>query len=128
MLACVISGTISGLAITQFGITPLVATLGTGALLGGAVLQITSGTANVSTPAGLDRFALDKTAGIPNTVLIAAAVLLLVTAVIRHTVLGRRFVAVGASPAAARAAGIPVRATRSARTSSPRSRTEAPAS
>jgi ribose transport system permease protein len=63
----------------------------------------------VSTPAGLDRFALDKTAGIPNTLLIAAAVLSVVTAIIRLTVLGRRFVAVGASPVAARAAGIPVR-------------------
>ena len=45
VLACVASGTISGLAVTQLGITPLVATLGTGALLTGAVLQITSGTA-----------------------------------------------------------------------------------
>ena len=42
--------------------------------------------------------------------LIAVGVLLVVTFVIRKTVLGRRFVAVGASPAAARAAGIPVRA------------------
>ena len=74
------------------------------------MLQITSGTANVSTPAGLDSFALAKTAGVPNTVLIAVGVLLLVTFVISKTVLGRRFVAVGASPAAARAAGIPVRA------------------
>ena len=110
VLACIVSGTISGLAITQFGITPLVATLGTGALLQGAVLQITSGVANVSTPNGLASFALAKTAGIPNTVLIAAAALVVVTAMIRLTVLGRNFVAVGASPAAARAAGIPVRA------------------
>jgi ribose transport system permease protein len=109
VLACVISGTISGLAITQFGITPLVATLGTGALLQGAVLQITSGVANVSTPPGLARFALAKSAGVPNTLWIAVVVLVLVTGVIRFSVLGRRFVAVGASPPAARAAGIPVR-------------------
>ena len=37
-------GTISGLAVTRFGITPLVATLGVDALPPGAVLQITSGT------------------------------------------------------------------------------------
>ncbi len=42
--------------------------------------------------------------------MIAAGVLLVVTVVIRMTVLGRRFVAVGASPPTARAAGIPVRA------------------
>jgi ribose transport system permease protein len=100
---------VSGIAITRFGITPLVATLGTGALLQGAILQITSGTANISTPSGLDTFALDKTFGIPNTLLIAVAVLLVVAAVIRSTVLGRRFVAVGASPPAARAAAIRVR-------------------
>lgn len=109
VLACVCSGLVSGTAITRFGITPLVATLGTGALLQGAILQITNGTANISTPASLDTFALDKTLGIPNTVLIAAGVLLLVAAVIRSTVLGRRFVAVGASPPAAHAAAIRVR-------------------
>ena len=57
--------------------------------------------ATASTPAGLDSFALDKTVGIPNTVLIAVVAVVVVTAVIRTTVLGRRFVAVGASPAAA---------------------------
>ena len=109
VVACACSGLVSGIAITRFGITPLVATLGTGALLQGAILQITSGTANISTPSSLDTFALDKTLGIPNTALIAVAVLVIVSAVIRSTVLGRRFVAVGASPPAARAAAIRVR-------------------
>jgi ribose transport system permease protein len=108
VVACVCSGLISGLAITRFGITPLVATLGTGALLQGAILQITNGTATVSTPSALDSFALAKTLGIPNTVWIAVAVVVVVSIVIRSTVVGRRFVAVGASPRAARAAGIRV--------------------
>jgi len=108
VLACVASGLVSGLAITQFGITPLVATLGVNGLLIGTVYQLTSGQATATSPAGLASFAASKTIGIPNTALIAAGTVIVVAALLRTTVLGRRFVAVGASPAAARAAGIRV--------------------
>jgi len=109
LLACVCSGLVSGIAVTWLGVTPLVATLGVNALLIGVVLQITSGASTFSSPPGLARFALDKTAGIPNTVIIAVIVVALVAAFIRVTVVGRRFVFAGASPAAAHAAGIRVR-------------------
>lgn len=109
VLACICSGLVSGIAVTWLGITPLVATLGVNALLIGVVLQITSGASTFSSPPGLARFALDKTAGIPNTVIIAVIVVGLVAAFIRVTVVGRRFVFAGASPAAAYAAGIRVR-------------------
>jgi ribose transport system permease protein len=108
-LACVSSGLISGIAITWLSVTPLVATLGVNALLIGTVLQITSGASTSSAPPGLARFALDKTLGIPNTVIIAVIVVGLVAAFIRTTVVGRRFVFAGANPAAAHAAGIRVR-------------------
>jgi ribose transport system permease protein len=109
VLACVASGLISGIAITWLSVTPLVATLGVNALLIGVVLQITSGASTSSAPGGLARFSLDKTAGIPNTVIIAVIVVALVAAFIRFTVVGRRFVFAGASPAAAHVAGIRVR-------------------
>ncbi len=70
-VACIVSGLVSGLAITQLGITPLVATLGVNALLTGVVLQITSGAATASATPALAHFALAKTAGVPNTVIIA---------------------------------------------------------
>ncbi len=108
VVACFASGLVSGVAITRLGITPLVATLGVNALLTGVVLQITSGSATASATPGLARFALDKTAGIPNTVIIAALACAVVSIVMRTSVLGRRFVSVGTSPAAAHAAGIPV--------------------
>jgi ribose transport system permease protein len=108
VLACVASGVTSGLAITQFGITPLVATLGVNALLLGTVYQLTSGQATASSPGALASFTAHKTFGIPNSALVAAIVVIVVAALIRTTVPGRRFVAVGASPAAARAAGIRV--------------------
>ena len=108
-LACLASGLVSGFAITQLGVTPLVATLGVNALLMGMIFQITSGASTFSATPGLARFALDKTAGIPNTVIIAVIAVGLVTLVIRTTVIGRRFVSVGANPAAARVAGVRVK-------------------
>jgi ribose transport system permease protein len=110
VLACVASGLVSGFAITWLGITPLVATLGVNALLTGVVLQITSGASTSTAPSGLANFALEKTFGIPNTVLIAAAAVALVAVVMRTTVIGRRFVSVGANPAAAHVAGVRVKA------------------
>jgi ribose transport system permease protein len=109
LLACIVSGLISGIAVAWLSITPLVATLAVNALLQGVVFQITSGASTSAAPPGLANFALDKTFGVPNAVLIAAAVILVVAGIIRSTVVGRRFVAVGASPAAAHAAGVRVK-------------------
>ncbi|HSP73398.1 MAG TPA: ABC transporter permease [Gaiellaceae bacterium] len=108
LLACTLAGLVSGVAISRLSITPLVATLGVNALLLGVVYQITSGSSTAAATPGLARFALAKTGGIPNTVLIAAGAVLVVEIVSRATLIGRRFLAVGTSPAAARAAGIRV--------------------
>jgi ribose transport system permease protein len=108
-LACAAAGLVSGIAITQFGITPLVATLGVNALLTGVVLDITSGAATASATSGLARFSLEKTAGIPNTVIIAAVAIVALAALMRTTVLGRRFLAVGTNPAVAYVAGLRVK-------------------
>src|SRR4051794_34387677 len=83
LLACVASGLISGVAVTWFKITPLVATLGVNALLQGVVFQITSGASTAAAPPGLARFALEKTLGIPNVVIIAVVAILLVAGTIR---------------------------------------------
>ena len=108
VVACVASGVLSGLAITQFGITPLIATLGVNALLLGTEYQLTNGQATASSPPGLAGFAAHKTLGIPNTAVVAAIAVIVVAVLIRVTIPGRRFVAVGASAAAARVAGIRV--------------------
>jgi ribose transport system permease protein len=108
-LASIAAGVVSGIAITWFGITPLVATLGVNALLQGVVFQITSGSSTAAAPPALARFALEKTLSVPNTVVIAVIGVIVTALVIRTTIAGRRFVATGASPAAARAGGIRVR-------------------
>jgi ribose transport system permease protein len=110
LLVCIASGLVSGLAVTWLSITPLVATLGVNALLLGVIFQITSGASTSAAPPGLASFSLDKTLGIPNALLIAIVSILIVAGIIRSTVVGRRFVAVGASPAAAHAAGVRVKA------------------
>ena len=109
VLSCVASGLVSGIAITWLGVTPLVATLGVNALLTGVVLQITNGASTSSAPRGLADFAIAKVWGIPSTVIVAAVAVVAVAVVVRTTVIGRRFVFAGASPAAARAAGIRVK-------------------
>lgn len=109
-VGCIGAGLASGFAVTKLRVTPLIATLGVNALLLGVILQLTSGSSTATPAPALVSFSFSKTAGIPNTVLVAVVVVGLAALVVRTTVLGRRFVAVGTSPAAAYVAGI--RATR----------------
>lgn len=101
-------GLLNGLAVTRLGITPLVATLGSNAIFIGAVLQITGGSIDFKATRNWQTFTADKVAGIPVLAILALALLLIVAAFITRTVWGRRFVLVGSSPLAARAAGLAV--------------------
>lgn len=109
-LACVLSGLVSGFAVTRLRITPLVATLGVNALLLGTILQITNGSSTANPAPALASLAFGKTGGIPNTVLIGAGVVAVVALLVRTTTAGRRFIAVGTSVPAAFVAGIRVQA------------------
>jgi ribose transport system permease protein len=102
------AGVVSGIAVSRIGVTPIVATLGMNALLYGGVLQISGGTPRTTT-SRLRDFASGKVAGIPNTVIIAVILTAIVAFVIKRTVLGRRFEAVGAGVIGARAAGVETR-------------------
>jgi ribose transport system permease protein len=105
-----ISGVICGIAITRFLVTPLVATLAVNALLYGTVFYLTKGTSTNAVPSVLSGFAVDRVAGIPYLAIFAFVAIVLVEIFIRATVYGRRFVAVGTSARAARAAGMRVNA------------------
>lgn len=98
-------GLFTGLLVTRLGITPIVTTLGVNALLLGAIMQITSGSPTTTTGA-LQGFANGHVIGIPTTIVIAVIVMLAVGFLIKRTPVGRRYEAVGASAATARAAGI----------------------
>lgn len=104
----VAAGVINGLLIGVLGLNPIVATLGTNALLYGLVLGISGGTPRTTTDR-LAHIAGGLTLGIPNSVYFAVAAVVIVTVLVKLTASGRRFEGVGANPLAALTAGLRVR-------------------
>ncbi|MCW2767873.1 ABC transporter permease [Nocardioides sp.] len=104
--ACI--GVVNGLLVTRIGVTPLIATLAMNSILIGALLTYSKGLPSASAPADLVDFVSTKVLGVPVGFLIAFAYVLVLATVLSRTVVGRRFTAVGSSPAVARAAGINV--------------------
>ncbi len=100
-------GLLNGFLIGRMRLNPIVATLGTNALLFGAVLWYTAGIPTTTT-ARLASFGGGLWLGIPRPVYVAAAVTALATAVVKLTPPGRRFEGVGANPVTAFIAGIRV--------------------
>jgi ribose transport system permease protein len=107
-LAAIAAGWLNGFLIGRMRLNPIVATLGTNALLFGAVLWYTAGIPTTTT-ARLAEVGRGVWLGIPTPVYIAVATAALVTAVVKLTPTGRRFEGVGANETAARIAGLPVR-------------------
>ncbi|TCB98356.1 ABC transporter permease [Micromonospora zingiberis] len=108
LAAALAAGLVSGLVITAFGLPPLVVTIAVNAILIGLV-QFLSGGYSAQAPEALTGFAVGRTLGVPNLVLVAAAVIGLAQLVLKCTVLGRRFELVGANRRAAHAAGLHTR-------------------
>lgn len=102
-----IFGVFNGLLVSRVNITPIVVTLATNAILLGAIRTI-SGGSPMSAPGALATFSHQTLFGIPMTVILALLFIVFISFATRRTVFGRRFVAVGANPAAATAAGIPI--------------------
>jgi ribose transport system permease protein len=100
-------GTVNGFLVAKLNITPIVATLATNAIMLGAIRQLSKGSP-ITVPQYLDDFSHIRFAGLPLTLALALLFIILVSVMTRSTVLGRRFVAVGANPVTALAAGIPV--------------------
>jgi ribose transport system permease protein len=102
------AGLINGLLVSRLRLNSIIATLGVNALLYGAVFAVSGGTPR-STTRLLANVAGDTSWNVPNAAWFAAAALVVVTVLTKHTVAGRRFEAIGANPAAARAVGLRVR-------------------
>jgi ribose transport system permease protein len=102
--AVALAGLINGLVVTRLRITPIVATLGVNALLLGAVQSYSAGFPTGAAPS-LNSLALRKTLGVPNTVLGAGLVLIVLAVVSHRTLFGRRLVQVGTNPQAMRLIG-----------------------
>ena len=107
-LAAIAAGMVNGFLVGRMRLNPIVATLGTNALLFGAVLWYTAGIPTTTT-ARLARVGSGLWLGIPIPVYIAVATTAVVTAVVKLTPAGRRFEGVGANETAALTAGIRVK-------------------
>src|SRR3954469_13854503 len=96
------AGLLNGVLIGVLALNPIIATLGTNALLYGADLALSGGRPRTTTKL-LASITGGTTAGIPNSVFFALAALLAVSVLVKRTVPGRRFEAIGANFRAARA-------------------------
>jgi ribose transport system permease protein len=102
-----IVGIVNGILVTYLRVMPLVVTLGMNAVLLGTVFFIADGTPS-GAPAALNGFALDRTLGIPNTLLIAVVIVVIAGLVTQRSIIGRRLTAVGVSERAAAVLGVRV--------------------
>lgn len=103
--AALATGLLNGLVVSRLGLSAIVTTLGTNALLYSAVLGISHGSP-VSTTSALHTLATGSFLGLPLSVYYAVALTALVGLAVKRTVAGRRFEAVGDNPLAAGAAGL----------------------
>jgi len=102
------AGLANGILVGFVQLNAIIATIGVNALLYGAVFAVSGGVPRITTPL-LAEIAGGRTFGIPHSVYFAVAALLAVSFILKKTVAGRRFEAIGANPLAARAAGLQVR-------------------
>jgi ribose transport system permease protein len=107
-LAAIVAGSLNGVLIGRMRLNPIVATLGTNALLFGAVLWYTAGIPTTTT-ARLAKIGGGLWLGIPIPVYFAVVTTAIVTAVVKLTPSGRRFEGVGANLVSASTAGIRVK-------------------
>lgn len=99
------AGLLNGLIVAYLNVAPIVATLGTNALLIGATWAV-SGGASRRTPEGLYSFFTASIFGIPMTVILAVLLTGVLGFLVKRTAFGRRFEATGSSPRVAAAAGM----------------------
>ncbi|MEI6406616.1 MAG: ABC transporter permease [Actinomycetes bacterium] len=106
-VAAIITGIINGILITKAKLNSIVATLGTNALLYGVMMGLSGGSPRRTTDR-LSHFTNNKFFGLPHSIWYGIIIAIVVTVLLKRTVFGRRFEAVGANPRAARAAGLKV--------------------
>jgi ribose/xylose/arabinose/galactoside ABC-type transport system permease subunit len=102
-----LAGLVNGLFVNRLGITPLVTTIGTNAVLLGITYWYSNGVP-VSAHLYLISMAESRTLGLPNIAIVSLAIFVAAIFVLNNTPIGRFFVAVGVNPSAARSLAIPV--------------------
>jgi ribose transport system permease protein len=103
----ILAGLANGILVSFFRLNAIVATIGVNALLYGAVFAVSGGVPKTTTTL-LAAIAGGQTFWLPNAVYFALAALVVVSFILKKSVAGRRFEAIGANPLATRAAGLRV--------------------
>lgn len=101
------AGVLNGILVSLFKLNAIIATIGVNALLYGSVFAVSGGVPKITTDL-LAEIAGGETWHVPNSLYFALAALLVVSFVLKKTVIGRRFEAIGANPLAARAVALRV--------------------
>lgn len=104
----VAAGVVNGWLVGFARLNAIVATIGMNALIYGAVFAVSGGVPKITTPL-LAEIAGGDTFGVGHAVYFAGAILIIVAFVMKKTIAGRRFEAIGANPLAAAAIGLNVR-------------------
>jgi rhamnose transport system permease protein len=101
-------GSFNGLIISYGNVPPIIATLGTLSVYRGLVFYYSNGTwiNSFELPESFKRLSKGVPLGLPNMVLIAILVAIVVYFFLRHTTTGREIFAVGSNPDAAQLVGI----------------------
>jgi ribose transport system permease protein len=102
------AGVVNGFLVGFLRLNAVVATIGVNALLYGGVFAVSGGVPKFTTNL-LARVAGGDIFGIANAVYVGIVILLLVAFVMKKTVIGRRFEAIGANPLVAATIGLRVR-------------------
>jgi ribose transport system permease protein len=105
--AAIITGLINGFLVTKTKLNSIVATLGVNALLYGVMMALSGGSPRRTTDR-LSHITNDKVLGLPHSLYYGVFFTIIVTILLKRTVIGRRFEAVGANPRAAYATGLRV--------------------
>lgn len=109
ILAAMVIGAINGVLIAVFKLNALIVTLAVGAIVTGiAIWYRQSVAAESNVPPALADFGSARMLGIPTSVVLALVLTLVIATLMRKTIIGRRFEAMGANPQAAYATGVEI--------------------
>lgn len=108
LLVGMAGGVVNGIIVALLRVPPLVATIGVNAILMALTLLISRGSPHTAPPLLKAITQGHLLFGVPNTALIVLVFAVLVGLAIQRTPVGRRFVALGMSPRAAAASGVPI--------------------
>ena len=102
----VIAGFLNGVAVTIFGLPPILATLGSGLVFTGFAVAITGGSAVMGFPVGVAWLGNEKLLGVPMPLYLFAILALLVSFILTRTSFGFKIRMYGANPLAAQFAAL----------------------